>query len=283
MNPAPDSQLSKPKTVPELAALISRATIGGFRKRRAFRDIECFCFLIGYPRSGSTLLGSLLNAHPEMVIAHEVDALRYVRPGLTRNQLFAMILDRDREFDHIGRRWHGFDYAVSGPAQDGFGRFRVIGDKHAGPAARRLHGDPQLLGRVRSLVGVPIRVIHLVRNPFDNIASMAHNHGRPISTITGQYRRQGRAVDEVRGRLAVDELLDIRYETIATDPAASVRDICHFIGLEASVEYVEACSALVDPAGRRGRDRFEWSSSERSEVEELIASRQQLAGYTFDN
>jgi hypothetical protein len=269
-------------TTPELAAVISRATIGGFRKRRAFRDIEYFCFLIGYPRSGSTLLGSLLNAHPEMVIAHEVDALRYVRPGLTRNQVFAMILDRDRQFAHIGRRWHGFDYALPGPDQDDFRRLRVIGDKHAGPAARRLHGDPRLLDRLRSVVGVPIRAIHLVRNPFDNIASMAQNHDISISAATGRYRQQGKAVDEVRSRLAGDELLDIRYETMAAQPDASVKDLCRFIGVEAPDEYVQACSALVDPGGRRSRDRIDWSTSQRSEIEDLIAGRNQLAGYTFD-
>jgi len=39
---------------------------------------------VGYPRSGHSVIGSLLNAHPDMVVAHELNALRYVQAGFSR-------------------------------------------------------------------------------------------------------------------------------------------------------------------------------------------------------
>ena len=44
-----------------------------------FKDIETFCVFIGYPRSGHSLIASLLDAHPEMVFSNELNVLRYIK------------------------------------------------------------------------------------------------------------------------------------------------------------------------------------------------------------
>jgi Sulfotransferase family len=278
-----NDQLTKPTSRPELARFVGRATLKGFRHRRAFRDVERFFFLVGYPRSGSTLVGSLLNAHPEMVIAHEADSLRYVRPGITRNQLFAILLERDREFAAVERRWNGFDYSLPGLDQGRFTRLRVIGDKHAGRAARRMRDEPELLERLRAVAGVPIRVLHITRNPFDNIASIARNRELPLAQAIEIYRDLGVAVDGVRASLSRGELLDLSYESILRDPGGGISAILRFIGVGASSEYVSSCASLVDRGGRRGRATLEWSTDERSQVEAIVASRPVLAGYRFED
>jgi len=274
-------ELPPPRTRPELAAFIARATIEGIRSRRAFRDVERFFFLVGYTRSGSTLVGSLLNAHPEMVIAHETDALRYIRTGITRNTFYAMLLQRDRQFAAIDRSYHGFEYSVPGGDQGRFTSLRVLGDKHAGRATRRIRDDPGVLERLRSLVGVPIRVLHLVRNPFDNIASIARNRDLPLSSAIDIYKMLGDAVDQIAKLLNADELLEIRYEQIIADPTVTLHDVCRFIGVDATAGYLSMCATLIDESGRRGRDRVSWSPKELSAVEGLIAARSSLQGYSF--
>ena len=46
-----------------------------------FETIQLYCMFVGYPRSGHSLVGTLLDAHPDIVIAHELDALRHIRAG----------------------------------------------------------------------------------------------------------------------------------------------------------------------------------------------------------
>jgi Sulfotransferase family len=266
----------------EIAGFLTRAAFVGTRNRRALREVERFCFLVGYPRSGSTLYGSLLNAHPEMVIAHEADSFRYVRPGITRTQFYGMLLDRDRQFAGVGRRWNGFDYVVEDGDQGRFTRLRVIGDKHAGRAARRLAEDPARLDRLRSLVGVPLRVVHLARNPYDVVASISRNRDIALVRAIDIYRELGPAVDGVRDRLSVEELLELRYEDVTVDPARALADTCRFLGVEASATYLRTAAALVDNPGRPGRDTVRWSEAERDQVQEIIDRRPILAGYTFD-
>ncbi len=200
------------------AALLARAAAGGVRHRRALRDVEAFFLMLGYARSGSTLVGSLLDAHPNMVVAHEADILRYVRPGVTRSQLFGILLERDRQFGHIERRWHGFDYAVPGGSQGRFTTLRVVGDKHAGRATRRLWHDPPLLEQLRTRVRVPIRVLHVTRNPFDNIASIAQSRGLALSPAIDVYVKLSSMADVVRGRLAAASC-----STSVTSPSSRTR------------------------------------------------------------
>jgi hypothetical protein len=280
--PGIDVQLWKPVSRLEFGKFVAAATVDSVKYRKDFRDVERVFFLVGYPRSGSTMIGSMLNAHPEMVIAHESDLFRYVRPGVTRNQLFAILLRRDRQFAEVDRRWNGFDYALDGN-QGQFVRLRVIGDKHAGRAARRIHEDPAVLDRFRRVVKVPIRVLHIVRNPYDNIASIAANRDLPLGRAIEIYRTLGVAVDEVLGRLHSDELSTTRYEEFTKHPAESLANLCQFIGVDAPEGYIEACAALADPGGRQSRSRFEWSDSERREIDEVIASRPVLHGYTFES
>ncbi|MFW6087995.1 MAG: sulfotransferase, partial [Myxococcota bacterium] len=119
------------------------------RYRQDFAQVEAFCLFIGYPRSGHSLIGSLLTGHPECVISHELNALAYVRRGFRREQLFALILDRDQWFSHQGREWTGFDYSVEGLWQGHHDRLRVIGDKKGGASTLLLERDPTLLHALR--------------------------------------------------------------------------------------------------------------------------------------
>ena len=274
-------ELPPPRTRPEVAAFIAHAAVDGVRNRRTFQGVERFFFMLGYTRSGSTLVGSLLNAHPQMVIAQEIDIFRFLRPGITRNTLFGMVLVRDRQFAAIDRDYHGFDYAVPEGDQGRFTTLRVLGDKHAGRATRRLRDDPHALERLRSLVGVPIRVLHLVRNPFDNIASIARNRDMPLSSAIAIYRKLGIAVDQTMTRLSTDELFEIRYEDLTADPTARLNEICGFIGVPATTDYLNRCATLIDHGGRRSRDSLYWSAEEIAMVEELIGSRPSLEHYSF--
>ena len=276
--------LPRPRTRTDVARFLARAAVDGVRHRKDFREVEKVFFLVGYPRSGSTLIGSLLNGHPEMVIAHESDLFRYVKPGVTRSQLFAILLERDRLFAAADRQFNGFDYAVPGASQGVYDRLRVIGDKHAGRPARRIHDNPELLDRFRKTVRVPLRVLHINRNPYDMIASrVSKPTPSPVDEGIEIYRKLGVAVDDVRTRLDPAELYELRYEEFTAEPERQLREICAFIGVETPPGYAEAAAALIRRGGGRGRDTIPWSDTQRAAVETMIEARPVLAGYSFDS
>lgn len=245
-------------------------------------DVERFCFFIGYARSGHSLVGSLLNAHPSVVISHELDCIRYVRMGFRRSQIYSLILQRDDVFESIGRVWTDYNYSVPGAHQGDNGAVLVIGDKRGRKSALELNERPELLDRLRNRVRVPIRVIHVTRNPFDNIVSEAHRFDLTLEAATRWYEKSCMAVAATRPRLFPEELLDIPYESFESDPRSALTQLCSFIGVEASPDYLEACAAVVRPNTKRRRDSMEWTTTDVERVEALIDRYDFLGQYTFD-
>ena len=166
------------KRAPDLATSWVQATREARRHRELFAGVETYCMFIGYPRSGHSLVGSLLDAHRHAVIAHELDALSYLGRRFGRPQVWALILDRNAAFGERGRRWTNYDYTIPGQHQGQWDKLRVIGDKKGGTSTRRLCVEPQLLDVVLDRMQVPTRFIHVVRNPYDNIATMFARNAR---------------------------------------------------------------------------------------------------------
>ena len=49
-----------------------RSVYDGWELRREFESVQTYVMFVGYPRSGHSLVGAFLNAHPAMMIAHEL-------------------------------------------------------------------------------------------------------------------------------------------------------------------------------------------------------------------
>ena len=258
------------------------STADAIRYRKAFSSLEAFCMFIGNPRSGSTLLGSLLDAHEEVVIAQDLNILRFVRSGFSRGQIFSIAVRGSRAFTSAGRRWAGYSYMVPGGAQGTFTTLRVVGDKRANGTLRMLRRYPHLLDRARARLRLPLRLLHVVRNPFDNIATIARRREVPLERAMEQYFRDCDTVVSVRSGLAPGELIDVRHEDVVSRPQQTLAAVCAFLGVEASDAYLERATSIVFAEPRLTRTTVEWSDRLRREVEEQIERHAFLRGYSFE-
>jgi hypothetical protein len=73
-----------------------------------FPDVQAFCLFVGYSRSGHSLVGALLDAHPEITVAHEANVLELViEENLSRRVLFETLLENARRQAEHPRGRHG--------------------------------------------------------------------------------------------------------------------------------------------------------------------------------
>lgn len=251
------------------------------RQRAAFADFAAYTMFLGYPRSGHTLIGSLLNAHPDVVIAHELNALRYVQWGFDRDRILALLLRRDRDFGRLGRCWSGYDYSVPGLWQGRWRELKVLGDKRGGATTRLLHRRPWLLDKLRERIRLPLRVFHHVRNPFDNIARMAAVSGATLDYAIERYFRNVDWACETMARLDRSELMHVYHERIVAEPRETLARLLAHLGVEADPGYLETCAGHVLANPRRSRDRFEWPDTTVEDVHRRIDRYPHLAGYRF--
>ena len=276
----------------DLAASYLRSSIEGRRNMGHFESVETYCMFVGYPKSGHSLFGSLLDAHPEAIIAHEQDALRYLRAGFGRPQLLHLLLENSRRYAEAGRDWNVYSYTVPGQWQGRFRKLRVIGDKKGALSTLRLDKDPGLQQRLRETVGVPVKYVHVVRNPYDNISTMlrdgvfdwrTNGHGRDLRRSIGDYFSLCEAMRRFEGRTDASDIFEVRHEEIVEDPERALRRLCAFLGLDAPEDYLRDCTGMVFRAPSRSRNKVEWSAEDIELVRQRAEEFRFLRGYSYED
>ena len=260
-----------------------RAALLSLRLRRELAEVRQICLFVGTPKTGHSLVGALLDAHPRMAIAHEADVALLLRAGFRRRQILALLVDYSRRQARRGRRESGYSYDVPGQWQGRWERLRVVGDKHAEGLTLRLGLRPALWERLERTLGRP-RFVHVVRNPFDAISSLTRPASRrlDLAAATDYHLRLCETVRELRGRLADDRYHELRHEALIAAPADELARLARFLGEEAPADWLAACSAVVFPAPRRAREGGDWSPAAVRRVESRLAEFPFLAGYSFD-
>jgi hypothetical protein len=262
--------------------------IGSRRERDLLRGVQTYCLFIGHARSGHSIVGALLDAHPQIVISDELDALRYLPLGFDRWQLMYGSVEIARRQaatlrQKAGREGRTYSYHVPGQWQGRSENLRVVGDSRAGWTTRRLAADPGLLDRLRERMSpLQLRFIHVVRNPFDNIATMMLRGGRTFEDAFGQYAANCEAIVPLAERIGPDSLSRIRHEDLVLDPRATLATLCRFLGVEAQPDYLDATAGILFRSPSRSREGVEWPAERVSRVDELIGRFDYLAGYAID-
>ena len=268
--------------------LLSR--IYQWKYAKQFEKVSVYVMFLGYPRSGHTLIGALLNAHPETCIAHELNALKFIQKGNTQNQLFAKIIGRNKWFNARNQMWTGYSYKVPNQWQGQFRRLKTIGDKRGGASSRRLTQHPELLDKLHQIIDKEIRIIHNQRNPFDNIATRAR--GGNIHRKAVDEQQLYKVIDEhFRDVATIDrilksnkyQILTISHEDFLEDPILQLTKMCNFIGVEPYEDYLKDATSIVRKKAHKSRHNIHWPEDAKNLVMKEIAKYDFLQGYNFDN
>lgn len=128
-------------------------------------QIEKFLLIIGNARSGSTILGAVLDAHPNIVVANETIESGHLWRGLDGEKILAGIFQNAEQQALESTRSAVCGQKSAWPPskkQD----IRVMGDKIWNPATLFLHGKYNLIPSLEERVVAPVALIHACRNPF---------------------------------------------------------------------------------------------------------------------
>lgn len=255
------------------------AARGALCRDRDLDTVETLCLFVGYPRSGHSLIGSLVDAHPDAAVAHRLDAVKYLQAGFAPRQVMALMLRNAQRFNARGRRLTRYRYAIDGAWQGEIRRLRLIGDQEGRATAERLGTDPETRRRLRELDGPRLKLLHVVRNPFDNTSTMALRTGQTLEQAIERYFTLCDRVATVKR--AGFEVLDLHHERTVADPAATLERICGFLGLDAPARYVRACVAVVHRSAHRSREEMPWTPLLVRAVERRMARYDFLRRYGF--
>ena len=262
---------------------VERLQAEAARSADVYRHVKTYCMFIGYPRSGHSIVGSLLDAHPNMVVAQELDALRCFSAGMNRQMVFHLLLENSRRFTQLGRVWNGYNYQVPNQWQGRYQNLEVIGDKKGGRSSIQLLHNPQLLDHYRRALGLPIRFVHVIRNPYDNIATFSIKHEVSLDAAVKTYFQLVKSVMQVKQRVPEGEVFDLRHEDLIVDPAGRLAALCRFLGQEPDADYLKDCASIIYASPHRSRHDVEWPAYLLKLVQERIGGVPFLQGYDFES
>jgi len=209
-----------------LAAIARAFTAEAIRAGRGAGDPSSLpIFIVGMPRSGTTLAEQLLAAHPSVFGAGELVVL----PDLVADGL-------------AGTRFP-FDFAlVSAESLRALGSAYVAALRRLAPSAERVADKLPANFRLAGLIHLALpnaRIIHVQRDPLDacwSCYTKLFPLGLEYTFDLGELGRYYRAYEELmthwRQVLPAGAMLEVRYEDLVADFEAQARRIVGFCGLD---------------------------------------------------
>jgi hypothetical protein len=254
--------------------------------------VNPYVFFVGCPRSGTTLLARIGDAHPELAIIRElhwVPQLFERRTGLTADgfvtpELVATLLAHPR-LPRLEIEPSAIEALVADGRPKTYARFVTeLFDLH-GQAKEKWRVGEKTPAYVRSLsllhsLWPEARFVHLIRDGRDVALSLMDWCGTrraagrfptwledPVSTSALFWDWNVRLGREAAGRLGPERYYELRYESLVAEPESACESLCEFLGL------------AFDPAMLRfhgGRTRSKKSGPRRPVTTGLRRWREQL-------
>jgi hypothetical protein len=231
-------------------------------------------FIVGVPRSGTTLLRLMLDAHPQLAIPAETHFIpklirRLREPDAVaadddekRRIALELIVEHPRwealgveRFDLERRLERSQPFAVSDAA-------RAVHLVNAERAGKPRWGDksPSYLRNMTRIEPVlpEARFIHLIRDGRDVALSLAEvSWGTSdVSEAAERWATEIRRGRRHAARLPEGDYLELRYEDLVADPEASLRRVCEAIELPfdpAMLAHEEGAAERLDEIVRDSR------------------------------
>lgn len=196
-------------------------------------------FVLGVPRSGTTMLARLLNSHPQIVQTYETasfllfdDIIKKAKTGFKAGILYG------KEYQEI---WSNHLASIAKDtiesfyekicAQEDRQMVRYWGDKHPHhnaclPFLEKLY--PEAL------------YIYIIRDPRDTICSIMEMNKWEFEQTFGVWQKISDRYEMFRDATSEDRMYSARYEDIVSDYSGEIGKMIAWLGLESDEYFQEA-------------------------------------------
>lgn len=214
-------------------------------------------FVVGCPRSGTTMLQLMLHAHPRIAIPPETRFLLTayderasfgdLRDAENRRVLAERITGEKTAFQDLGLDTGDVvEEIIAGPPTLG-SAMGIVFRAYARRFGKPRWGDkrPAYLNNLDVILRLfpDAQIINIIRDGRDCVASLkeAAWQRKEICHSISAWARAMDSSQQARLRLPADSYHEVRYERLASDPEPELQRICRYLGEDYD-------SAMAEPA-----------------------------------
>jgi sulfotransferase family protein len=218
--------------------------------------VNPYVFIVGCPRSGTTLLRRIVDAHPDVAITKEthwivrlLESEHAASPDApVTPELLARLLSH-RRFARLELDPRRLEALVARDESVSYTELvTAVYDLYGEQRGKRLVGDktPRYVRHILTLHGLwpQARFVHLIRDGRDVclsvqnwdkdnrfVARISTFDEDPVSTIALWWEQLVRLGREAGAALPAELYREVRYEKLVTDPAEECRKLCEFLAV----------------------------------------------------
>lgn len=244
----------------------------------AFDQLKSFLLIVGNARSGSTLLGAAIDAHPCAMISNEAEGSWGLWRGMAREKILTNILQRATRMAVTNRPSEGYHYQI-GPSPDAKQHLLVAGDKTWNPSVLLMHGNGDLLSDFEQRLGLPVKILQSVRNPFDVIATMHRRSGLPVRDRIRWFFLHCEATAALSERLPAEKFTVCHHADLLASPEAELKRLCRFLDLASCDAHIAAVKKALLPNPRKTSADIDWDPADVAEIKRRMTGFDTLARY----
>jgi len=202
-------------------------------------------FVVSAPRSGSTLLRLILDAHPDIAVPPPGWLFDLVFPylysyGALDNDANFLALAEDVLATPTVQKWpltiSAAELVAAAEEKSFAGLYAALHTAYAKPGHKRRWGEKTprnafWIDEIHALFP-DARFIHIVRDGRDMAIDISDSILLPYSVYSGAnlWQRYVLAIRDSMHRLPGSSFIEIRYEDLCADPEATIRSLCGFLG-----------------------------------------------------
>ena len=276
--------------------------------------VKTFVFFVGHPCSGHSIVGSLIDSHPHMVISHEYTLFKKLSTEVlapTKPEIFNTLWRAAQAVagEHAARALNekGYTLFVDGLYEGKYVDFiDVIGDKRGDRVIEMFMDHPRNWSSVYSILqslNVTLKVIHVIRNPYDNIATLIFFVKTSQTLTFGSVKQSNKthsfsskhilkwirfyfqhheAIVKARKKYNLD-IIEVHGKDLISDSKGTLLKLCDQLGVTCSDNYLEMCSKKIFKTESKTRYLVKWTDEQLELIQQNIKKYSCVKGYTFNS
>jgi hypothetical protein len=235
--------------------------------------VKYFLMFMGYPRSGHTLVASMLNAHPSVVCSNQMFIIQDVDKKNLEGLLSTI------ETGSSAGYWKPEVKIASPPKTDLY----VVGDKTGHRTVEYLIDNKEQLDNLKKIIPWPIKWVHVVRNPYDCMATWTKKNvdnkkkqgiRTPVEEEFKLAFAKFKALNEkITGLKKTEDVLTLLHEKVIVNKDHTMQQLCNFLDIEKTGEWRNSVVKTLWKKARITRRQISWTPFMKNSVMNYVVKK----------